>query len=569
MDVQLKLNTQQKKEEDAASQRDATSPASSTGTAKMGASFMWPDDEKATVDGDRDEANANANPFRMPSDNEVFVLRDQERKRRMEERQRAKTLKVHQKLTAASKMGSTRLFKDDDPVQGDTEDNGGKQQNDILAQMGFRRDRRREKENMTEFIAKKREMFLVQMSLDTKRMEIKKLEERSQQREEALKKSETLLEEDALKFDAFLKENDMKAVDAIKNAEQQTKLKTEKLQEIKKLTQQIAQIKSEMAKDQEALDDCTKYKDFLEELTDPVWKEEQLEIKRKRQDERRRKRREEKKAREQDESQDEATGEEKRKKKPPKGKSGKIQKEKTQRESDEEYSSGEPLPMYFTKPEQLLDKFLALEENNLFLIQNGQETESQLEELRAKERAIREQMDSETDSLKQQINQLESAIKAENEKAKALEERAQERTGAEAKQQNLEKLSAKIADVYEKCGFDNSSRVGPITMLTNVETCLEDLLQCIETMDPEEFKSAEKAREKDRRQKARAEKMEEQRIIQENKIARSLARAQAPVAKKTGKPLMKRSLPIQKKKKDETQTTKKTTEEEDIKRYFT
>jgi uncharacterized protein YbjQ (UPF0145 family) len=36
-----------------------------------------------------------------------------------------------------------------------------------------------EKKNMTEFIAKKREMFLVQMSLDTKREEIRKLEEKA------------------------------------------------------------------------------------------------------------------------------------------------------------------------------------------------------------------------------------------------------------------------------------------------------------------------------------------------------------------------------------------------------
>ena len=41
--------------------------------------------------------------------------------------------------------------------------------------------RRPEKENMTDFLAKKREIFLVQMSLDTKRAEITKLEERALQ----------------------------------------------------------------------------------------------------------------------------------------------------------------------------------------------------------------------------------------------------------------------------------------------------------------------------------------------------------------------------------------------------
>lgn len=51
-------------------------------------------------------------------------------------------------------------------------------------------DRQQEKESMAEFIAKKREMFLVQMSLDTKREEIRKLEEKARMKEEALRKSE-------------------------------------------------------------------------------------------------------------------------------------------------------------------------------------------------------------------------------------------------------------------------------------------------------------------------------------------------------------------------------------------
>lgn len=43
---------------------------------------------------------------------------------------------------------------------------------------------------MADFISRKREIFLVQMSLDTKRDEIRKLEDRARQREEALQKSE-------------------------------------------------------------------------------------------------------------------------------------------------------------------------------------------------------------------------------------------------------------------------------------------------------------------------------------------------------------------------------------------
>ena len=43
-----------------------------------------------------------------------------------------------------------------------------------------------------------------------------------------------------------------------------------------------------------------------------------------------------------------------------------------------------PGQVYFRDAQQLLDIFTALEESNLFLIQNSQETEEALEELKAK-----------------------------------------------------------------------------------------------------------------------------------------------------------------------------------------
>lgn len=42
------------------------------------------------------------------------------------------------------------------------------------------------------------------------------------------------------------------------------------------------------------------------------------------------------------------------------------------------------VPMYFTEPEKILNTFMEIEENNLFLIQNCQETEESLEELKSK-----------------------------------------------------------------------------------------------------------------------------------------------------------------------------------------
>jgi hypothetical protein len=155
------------------------------------------------------------------------------------------------------------------------------------------RGRRQEKENMAEFLAKKRDMFLIQMSLDTKKQEIQmyyssisfssvsfssldsssrnRLEEKAQMKEDALKKSELMLEEDAMRFDAFLKDNDRKAHEAMQRADRETKRKQEKVAEIKRLNQEISKVENDMSKYEEKLTACLKYKEFLDKLTPPEY----------------------------------------------------------------------------------------------------------------------------------------------------------------------------------------------------------------------------------------------------------------------------------------------------------
>merc|ERR1712072_927527 len=136
--------------------------------------------------------------------------------------------------------------------------------------------RRREKENMAEFISKKREMFLVQMSLDTKKAEIKKLEEAAKKREEMLDRSEKMLQEYQDKFEEFLKKNDKMAHQAIQKAEKEAKAKQDKMTEIKKLNTQIMHLKSKNLKTAEALEDCNRYAEFLESITPKEYKEDEL-----------------------------------------------------------------------------------------------------------------------------------------------------------------------------------------------------------------------------------------------------------------------------------------------------
>lgn len=169
------------------------------------------------------------NPFKLPPDDQIFLIREQERQRRAEEREKVKHQHVHEKTTSSFRINRSRRVEDgaDDAqlaAEAARKGRGGANTRPEGGSVG--RDARREKENVADFVAKKREMFLVQMSLDVKKAEIVKLDERGKEKEKALKKSQQMLDEDVTRFDAFLQNNDQRAHKAMKTAEEMTKKKT-------------------------------------------------------------------------------------------------------------------------------------------------------------------------------------------------------------------------------------------------------------------------------------------------------------------------------------------------------
>mmetsp|Transcript_9230 Transcript_9230/g.19522 ORF Transcript_9230/g.19522 Transcript_9230/m.19522 type:complete len:542 (-) Transcript_9230:246-1871(-) len=511
---------------------------------------------------------AERNPFTLPSDEEVFRMRDKERRKRSQDREQRKP--VWQMTTATSRSGRSAQLNDllagDGEGAEDSSPSRRAQKNRALvtaAKSVLGQDRRQEKENMAEFIAKKREMFLVQMSLDTKREEIRKLEEKAQMKEEALKKSEQMLEEDAIRFDTFLKENDKKAHEAIKKAEKETKLKQDKVQEIKKLNQAIQVVQSDMSKHKEALEDCLKYKQFLDSLTPREFVEDQKLKKKERQATRRQERIDariaaweasKKRLAEEWAAKEQADIEALIKA----GKSKKAAKAAGSRpppkmparpKVDEEplTSSGQELDMYFTEPRQLLDIFTQLEEQNLFLIQNSQETEQALEVLRQDFSETQKNMDGKTWALNENIDELKVQIDEEEAKAQQLSKSIQISSGDLQGRQDdlLKRLHRKVSSVYQQCGFDASGGTpNTLFMLSELEARLEDLLTSIDKMPVEYVKKAENMKEVKRREKKRAQQQADQDRIQEERNRKSNERSMQPPKKRTGRQVMFRSAPI-------------------------
>jgi hypothetical protein len=525
------------------------------------------------------------NPFKLPADDQIFRMREEEKRKKAEDRNKNKTLKIWDKknntLSHIARM--TELVGESRP----------RTLNDVAkseTKQPTMSSRHQEKENMAEFIAKKREMFLVQMSLDTKREEIRKLEEKAQMKEEALQRSEQMLEEDAMRFDAFLKENDKKAHDAIKRAEEETKKKQEKTQEIKRLTQQIQALSSDMSKHREALEDCLKYKQFLDMLTPPEWFEQHRKAEEDRKLSIKMERFEKKyklwennkrKVLEQHRKEQEAKKELKRDKKgrnvavdqedAPESESPRLNIPPAPRledEADPEIEDRE-VPMYFTQPQQLMDIFAALEEQNLFLIQNSQETEHTLEELRLAFKDTKVTMNSQTEQLQLQIDDLKREIELEEQRAQFLIAKRLatadsfsastkdrhgsdnvQSSGASHSQQEKEKLlsdlHAKVKSVYEQCGFDASTKPNTLLMLSQLEIKLEALLSEIEKMPADYVIKSEKEKEKKRRERKREEQQALQEKLQEERNKRSIERSLQAPKKRTGRQVMFRSKPVRK-----------------------
>ena len=524
----------------------------------------------------RDIKAVYENPFKLPADDQIFRMREDEKMKKNASKRERSNLKVWEKTKGQTTSMAQRmktLVGDEGPLtlndlQKIEKDGNTKKISTI---------RRPEKENMTEFIGKKREMFLVQMSLDTKREEIRKLEEKAQMKEEALQRSEQMLEEDAMRFDAFLKENDKKAHDAIKRAEEETKKKQDKNQEIKRLNQQIQALNSEMSKHRENLDDCLHYKKFLNMLTPPEWFEEhkqslidKRDAKRKELFEKKYKAWEIQRRRliEQHRKEVEAKKESQRHRR--KGPSEEDEEEEERfraslplppRLEDEivEIEETEP-PMYFTHPQQLMDIFAALEEQNLFLIQNSQDTQYTLDELRQQFKETKTSMDSRTEQLQRQIGDLQGQIDAEEQRAKilqskrslAMETNSQSTSTGTTSNSDLEKekllneLNSKVRVVYEACEFDASSKPSTLYMLSQLESKLELLLAEIDKMPQDYVIKAEKEKEKKRRERKREEQQALQERLQEERNRRAVERSRQAPKKRTGRQVMARSKPIRK-----------------------
>ncbi|XP_029632142.1 cilia- and flagella-associated protein 100 isoform X1 [Salmo trutta] len=527
---------------------------------------------KSVISTDVCKQMPGANPFKVLDNSNIFLIRNKEKERRKLELQSQLSLRVHEKVTYAGRMKAKQgdlLRELREGLEEDTAQPGGEesslaqQQNTPAWRVAMIKDRNIDKESMNEFITKKREMFLLEYSLAVKRGEIEQLEKMAAGEERKLMRAERFLEDDAIMFDEFLKENDKNSVEAIKVAESETKVKLEKVTEIKRLTTRMVTIKSDISKFEDIIKEYTMYKEFLFKLSPPEWQEAQRAKGKtpKAQSATKSATKDKSKEKDKDERATPKRGVESRAsfarrelpplrdaRAPSRQSIGQSDKPSPVAELETDSSEYEEHPeLYFTDPRQLLELLSELEEQNLSLIQNSRETEEALEVFSKVMDHTRKKMELETVQLTQQIDIMTHTIQRERDRAAELELRARLFNFGKYKSADqevmLDSLGTKVEEVYRSCVGDTEANLSTLQMLTVIESRLGELLENVEMIPKERLLMAERTKEKERRLRLRDEKMHQAKQHQEERLKKALERAQADFKKTTGKKLMARSQP--------------------------
>ncbi|XP_021030336.1 coiled-coil domain-containing protein 38 isoform X2 [Mus caroli] len=506
---------------------------------------------------------------------DLFVFKENEIAARKRERMKNHSMKIYQKTTFSSRMksrshlGQLAFFAD---AGGSSYERLGLDPTLIL-RLTEGADRKR---TVHEFINDQRDRFLLEYTVSTKKKTIKRFERLIATKENQLKKAEKKLQDDALSFEEFLRENDQRSVDALKMAAQETINKLQMTSELKKASMEVQSIKSDIAKTEFLLKEYMKYGFFLLKLSPKQWQIQQSQ-----------KRAQSSKSnhilpkilekfsistakRDNDIDSDRMSVSEERSSRRGSqgGRHGKHTLGQDSRKSsvfnrpesmasedsleyflEDEIVEFDLLPeIYFKEPEELLQVFTELEEQNLTLVQYSQDVDENLEDVNKREKFIQDKINNNISFLLEHKHMLRMNCEREEEKAAELELRSRlfsfGEFNSDAQEKLIDSLSKKINQVYRVCiGDAEVGSLNAVQKLVKVESRLVELSDLIESIPREHVEAIERLKQKERRQKLREEKIKEKQRHQEERLKAALERAVAQPKKKLGRRLIYRSKP--------------------------
>ncbi|XP_075065525.1 coiled-coil domain-containing protein 38 [Mixophyes fleayi] len=539
------------------------------------------------------------NPFVCP-DKDIFTLRIKHVQDQEEEKNFYRNLKVCDKTTFASRARSLSFSRRKIVLKRDPRPNEVKEKHQATEKYDPDRTSstvrcyRFGRESLREYMEQQRDMFREQFSIAMKQEKIRTMKTTVSEEEKKISDAKQKLKNKTLTFEALLAESAKRSVEALKIADQQAKAVLEKNTEIRTASADIIAIKSDIRKCEAVLKEYKLYEDFLKTISPQEWLETQIQKKMNREAVKKREKARERKLSmlfppitnkaerqlmrilSRTEAMRELTPQSHYKSSGSRISSTRSPSEASFDEREtltEDSDSDEEPELYFTDPQQLLKIFAELEEQNVLLMQNTQEFDETMQEIREKGHVIQERMDQKLKDLKEHKEKISEALSKEMEKVAELQQKSKMFSFGEFKSEDQDKmlytLNKKMTEVYACCIEESPAPINTLQMLGSIENRLLELRDKLELAPREIVEAAEKAKQKERRLRMHEENLKRQLRNQELRLIHVLERATADPHKVAGRKLMKRSEPTlrsQKRKDDEKQAAKK---QEEQHQFFT
>uniref|UniRef100_H3A0X7 DUF4200 domain-containing protein n=1 Tax=Latimeria chalumnae TaxID=7897 RepID=H3A0X7_LATCH len=548
----------------------------------------------------------DVNPFVLPKTQDILFIREKQLKMIKKNNRLKRKNHVQDKTTFATRIkariGSMKRFYEldavDDVEEDEDKDDDKPRKCDPAWMISTVKSCHYDEESLKEYINRTREMFLLQYSLSVKEETMQKMDAIAAKEEENLNQANTHLEESAVAFEEFLKENDKFSVDAVKIAEQETKDKLEKMIEMKKATAQMMNVKSEISKLAETLKEYLKYKEFLDNVAPKEWKEECRErelLKRQKVKQVKKKQKEQigpstlsVTTKSKQETWKDVFGSRIQSRLVITSKSlyrssqckGVVAPESITHEHKPVYCSSEaathvPEPhVDLTDNIQTVTRFEELE--NKTSGRSLHRTDSSKDTKQGSKQAIKDTNSSgvkETYCITSRNNVLKKIKRKEKKSLPkcCVSLLSFSFSGQQPPKKNkmLEALNKKIDEVYRSCIGDVQAQINTLQMLTNIEGRLQELFECLETVPVALLETIEKIKQKENRSRIREERLKHQLSIQEERLRRTMERATADAKKPVGRKLVFRSIPPAVKRKKDKADLSVCRKQDELQYFFT
>ncbi|OHT12530.1 hypothetical protein TRFO_17576 [Tritrichomonas foetus] len=423
------------------------------------------------------------NPFKLPPPTDSFGYREQNKRELAAERERMRKMTLVQR---------TDSLKPSIPscVTQKTRANSVMSGKSTVRSESHSSIRFEKHQRTTEFIQQKREIYIVQMLIDRKNVEISKLTNQMKNEEVGIVETEQKIAQQSQKIKLMTAKCEARLARARKKAENAIRKRVELQKQYKQVLNSVSIMRSEILKNEETLESYQRYYDFLNAL----------------------------------------------------------------KPKDCEIFD------YFTRPNKLIDEMNEHEKKNLFIIEKCQYFDNQMAKNVKK---IQKDIDS-TDNT---INGVNKSL-SDYHRTRYIDSEVEDKTEGNMQYSNqlddeLARLKEQVRRVYSSC-LKKESDMGPIIMLEEIESNLHLLQTKIINVLPSFVAEKQAIKDKERREKQRKEKQEQQAIEQAKKTKQTLERANRPIKKKTGRPIIGRAVLIKHEKKDDAKLIRQRLEQQRV-----